>query len=295
MKDVINVWLERNDKAFAEAVELLASGIIETIICDVKDLKDDEMLRNATDLAECDYNDITMFFSLLDAKWTLNASYDSVYGKLDKEPYSIKDWCKKELGYGGYKDVFDKWLDDNYEEVLEGDLLTAVNERKAVGCIVNSTAMGGGFEVISDLFLAAKKKVVEIIMRELKPMKPFRAVKEPMELEFFSIEDDGQDGKQVHLLGYTYLSDDNGEGPWRGMEPCGLLIPIEEFVQGMAEDGDYADNLIAEAKQYEGDYTDEGMVDYINHYFSHHPAGHYLHYSEVTADTPVGYYCFENR
>lgn len=168
MKDVINVWLERNDKAFAEAAELLASGIIEAIICDVKDLKDVEMLRNATDLAECDYSDITMFFSLLDAKWALNASYDSVYGKLDKEPYSIKDWCKKELGYGGYKDVFDKWLEDNYEEVLVGDLLTAVNERKAVGCIVNSTAMGGGgFEVISDLFLAAKKKVVEIIKLSL--------------------------------------------------------------------------------------------------------------------------------
>lgn len=121
----------------------------------------------------------------------------------------------------------------------------------------------------------------------------FSPVTEPKELEFYSIEDDRQGGKQVHLLGYTYGSDDNGSGAWRGLEPCGILIPLEEFVEGVATEDDYTDRLICESKQYEGDYTDEGIMEYINRYFDGKPADYRLHYSDITVDTPCGNYCFE--
>ena len=291
-KDFINRWLERNDEAMAQAAGVLAPELIEELI---GDLKEDTLLHHATDLAECDEHDIGMFFSILDDEWKTYGS--GAYGRMTdklKEPFCIKSFNSSH--HGCVRDLFDNWLDENYEQLLSDELLTAVRERCDVGRIVNSKALGGGgFEVLSDLFHMTEVKVLDAIKEAIRPMRPFHPVTDPEEMEFFSIEDDGQGGKRVHLLGYTFLSDDNGDGPWRALEPCGLLIPIGEFIDGMANNDDYAENLIAEAKQYEGDYTDEGMVDYINHYFSHHPAGHYLHYSEVTADTPVGDYCFENQ
>lgn len=118
----------------------------------------------------------------------------------------------------------------------------------------------------------------------------FEGVTEPAELEFYSIEDDGQGGKQVHLLGYTYGSEDNGDGAWRGLEPCGIIVPLKEFIEGVATEDGYTDRLICEAKQYEGDYTDEGIVDYINHYFNGKPADYRLGYGEITEETPCGNY-----
>ena len=119
----------------------------------------------------------------------------------------------------------------------------------------------------------------------------FKGVTEPAELEFYSIEPDGQGGKQVHLLGYTYDSEsDNGSGTWRGLEPCGIIVPLKEFIDGVATEDDYTDRLICEAKQYEGDYTGDGIVDYINHYFNGKPADYRLPYEEITMDTPCGNY-----
>ena len=122
-------------------------------------------------------------------------------------------------------------------------------------------------------------------------MEKFNGVTEPAELEFYSIEPDGHGGKQVHLLGYTYDSEsDNGDGAWRGLEPCGIIVPLKDFIESVATEDDYTDRLICEAKQYEGDFTDEGIVDYINHYFDGKPADYRLHYSEITIDTPCGDY-----
>lgn len=121
--------------------------------------------------------------------------------------------------------------------------------------------------------------------------KRFEGVTEPMELEFYSIEPDGQGGKQVHLLGYTYDSEsDDGSGTWRGLELCFVIVPLKEFIENVATEDDYTDRLTCEAKQYVGDYTDEGIVDYINHYFNGKPADYRLGYGEITEDTPCGNY-----
>ena len=125
-------------------------------------------------------------------------------------------------------------------------------------------------------------------------MKKFNPVTEPMELEFYSIEDDGQGGKQIHIFGYLYTNgEDNGDGEWRCVEYTGFIEPLEEFIKHYSEEEDYVDNTAGELNQYIGDHTDEEVVDIINHYFNGHTADYDLHYAFVTMDTPCGDYCFE--
>lgn len=125
-------------------------------------------------------------------------------------------------------------------------------------------------------------------------MKKFEKATEPMELEFFSIEDDSKGGKQIHILGYLYTEgEDEGEGEWRNVEYTGFIEPLEEFVKHYAEKDNYVDDTASELKQYIGDLDDEEVVDIINHYFNGHPADYELHYSDITMDTPCGDYCFE--
>ncbi len=122
-------------------------------------------------------------------------------------------------------------------------------------------------------------------------MEKFNAVTEPMELEFYSIEDDGQGGKDIHVFGYLYANgEDNGEGEWRDVEYTGFIEPLEDFIRHYAEDDSYVDNTAGDLNQYIGDCTDEEVVDIINHYFCGHPADYRLPYSEITADTPCGNY-----
>ena len=121
-------------------------------------------------------------------------------------------------------------------------------------------------------------------------------VTEPEEMEFYSIEPDGQGGKQIHVWGYCYTEgDDQGEGPWRNVEYTGFIEPLQEFIDHLRENENYVDETAADVKQYIGDYTDEGMADVINHYFCGHTANRRLHYSEITIDTLCGDYCFKTK
>ena len=124
-------------------------------------------------------------------------------------------------------------------------------------------------------------------------MARLEKVTEPRETEFFSIENDGRGGKQIHILGYTYTEgEDQGGGPWRNVEYTGFVEPLEEFIGHLMENGDYVDDRASELKQYIGDYYDDGIVDIINHYFNGHTADAVLTYSEITMDTPCGDYVF---
>ena len=114
-----------------------------------------------------------------------------------------------------------------------------------------------------------------------------------MELEFFTVMNDGRGGKEVHLDGYLYQSEDNGEGAWRLLEPCFVFIPITEFVKNVTKEDGYTERLISEAKQYIEDMNDDDVVECINEFYNGHPADYMLHYSEVTEETPCGHYCFE--
>lgn len=123
-------------------------------------------------------------------------------------------------------------------------------------------------------------------------MEKFNGATEPMELEFFTVMNDGRGGKEVHLDGYLYHSEDNGKSAWRLLEPNFVFIPIAEFVQNVAKEDGYTDRLISEAKQYIEDMNKDDVVECINEYYNGQPADYVLHYSEVTVDTPCGHYCF---
>ena len=118
----------------------------------------------------------------------------------------------------------------------------------------------------------------------------FNGAKEPMELEFFSIEPDGKGGKQIHIWGYTY---DYGDGTWRNVEYTGFIEPLRSFLQNYDEDDDYVNDTAAALKQYVGDLADDEVVDVINNYFDGHPADFLLKYCNVTMETPCGNYCFK--
>lgn len=133
-----------------------------------------------------------------------------------------------------------------------------------------------------------------------------------MSVEFFSIyERNGV--KYIHLWGYTYDSDGNDdfispENPygayWANMEACGTEMTLAEFLEGYNadEEGMYVDNIYCEAKQYQGDYDNAGIVEVINHYYRDivfsvdYPAKNegkpdaWLDYTELTMDTPDGDY-----
>lgn len=121
-------------------------------------------------------------------------------------------------------------------------------------------------------------------------------VTEPKEVEFFSIEDDGHGGKQIHVWGYTYTEgDDQGDGPWRNVEYTGFIEPLQEFIDHLNAEENYVDNHASLLTQYISDHTDEEIVDIINFYFCEHTANDVLRYSEITIDTPCGDYMFETK
>lgn len=125
-------------------------------------------------------------------------------------------------------------------------------------------------------------------------MVKFNQVTEPVELEFFSIEDDGHGGKDIHVLGYLYSDgENNGKGEWRCVEFSFFIEPLEDFIRHYAETENYVDNTAGGLKQYIEDMTDEEAVETINHYFGGNPADGQLFYSDITIETPCGNYCFE--
>lgn len=114
----------------------------------------------------------------------------------------------------------------------------------------------------------------------------FIQILHPEELDLYSIDDDGKGGKEIHISGYTYHSDDH----WEYTDVCWFIEPLEEFVQHVKEDSSYAETEMSEYKQYFYDRTEEEIVDIVNHYFDGSPPDRRLSYSEITLDTPCGNY-----
>ena len=116
-------------------------------------------------------------------------------------------------------------------------------------------------------------------------MKPFTPVSEPFEGDFYTIGIlDGV--KCIHINGYTYKSDNY----WANLEVCWFLLPLAEFIQNLRADYNYVDDTYSALKQYQGDFTEEEMTETINHYFNGKGADGYLHFEELTEDTPCGNY-----
>ena len=126
-------------------------------------------------------------------------------------------------------------------------------------------------------------------------MTKFSPIKQPRELDFFSIfEMDGI--KYIHVYGYLYKSsnreyksvDNPGGIFWANMECCGFLFPLAEFIKNYTENRDFVNDTYSELPQYQDDLTAEEMVNTINTYFNSHPADAYLPFGEITMETKCG-------
>jgi len=57
-----------------------------------------------------------------------------------------------------YKAEIERYVEENWDAVLDNELVNAINERYDVACIINANQYGGGgYEVIRDLAIATAK------------------------------------------------------------------------------------------------------------------------------------------
>ena len=140
-------------------------------------------------------------------------------------------------------------------------------------------------------------------------MTHFTPLTTPTEADFFSICT--RNGvKYIHFHGYTYKSDSNEwvseSNPngiyWANLEVCGAEMPLADFLSECRYSFSPVKDLYEEAKQYQGDYDEAGIVDVINHYYrdivfsvdesakNDGMPDAWLGFAEVTMDTPDGNY-----
>lgn len=110
------------------AGDQLAVGVLEDI--------DWEFLKNATDLNECDNNEIT---------WIISVANDDKYflDDLNSALYSIKDIFQKKK-HIRCVDVIDQWVDDNWEDYLDEDTVDALYDLFDIGGILGKNQLNGG-------------------------------------------------------------------------------------------------------------------------------------------------------
>ena len=138
---------------------------------------------------------------------------------------------------------------------------------------------------------------IGVVTPKSKVMTPFIPVSKPFEGDFYTIYEE-LGIKYIHINGYTYessnyeyVSEDNPDGTyWASMECCWFIFPLAEFIQNLRSDYNFVDDTYQELNQYQGDLTTEQMTETINHYFDGHGADGYLHFEEITEDTPCGNY-----
>lgn len=90
--------------------------------------------------------------------------------------------------------------------------------------------------------------------------------------------------RYIKVYGYFYSVDQDygGEKYWRDLEFSGYEMPLSEFLKGTEEDWDIWES---ESKQYIGDVTPEEALEAFREYKAVP-----LSYSEITEDTPDGFY-----
>ena len=139
-------------KTAKSAAEQLADGVLENISWD--------FLKNATDMDECDNNEITWIISL--------ANDDPYFCKdLDAALYSIKDIFQKKK-HIRCVDVIDQWIDDNWQEFLDEDTVDALHDLFDTGGILGKKQLNGGrFEAYREFQMLVADNVINKIKESL--------------------------------------------------------------------------------------------------------------------------------
>ena len=144
----------RLTKTAKSAAAELAEAVMENIAWD--------FLKNATDIDECDNEEISWIISL--------ANDDPYFCKdLDAELYSIKE-IFQEKKHIRCVDVIEQWVEDNWNEYLDEDTVDALNDFFDIGGILGKRQLNGGrFEAFRDFQILVEDNVITKIKEALKP------------------------------------------------------------------------------------------------------------------------------
>ena len=139
----LNQWSQGNEDLFLRAVERMTDYVLENIGTDY--------FENAIDLNECDGDDIQELLSCV----------DNIGTDIFDKPYKIKSLISKYCSKY-YRPVIEELVEENYQDVLDDELLDAVYDRYDVQSIVNKNAYGGGgYEVLKQFSNAVKDRVAD--------------------------------------------------------------------------------------------------------------------------------------
>lgn len=160
VNESVSSWLEQNNRDIAKAVDILSDIIME-------DYVDLDCFRNATDLAECDYDDLQQADYLMDY---YSDYYPSMIDDMVSEPYSIKEFITKKkvnIMYSQWerltKEYWEEWLEDDHPELVE-----AIYDLRDISRITDKDLLGGGgFESMRDLEIDVAKAVAEKIKKAI--------------------------------------------------------------------------------------------------------------------------------
>ena len=151
-------WRAQNDEVMRHAIETLSDAVMHEYVCD-----DD--LVNATDLDACTIGDIEDFYDI-----TCAGGYplhDTMTDELSS-PFSVKAFNKKYRNRKKFP-IFEDFVKDNWEDILDEETVDAIYDRRDVGSIVDKNAYGGGgFEVMRGLEIAVSKNVAQKILDKFR-------------------------------------------------------------------------------------------------------------------------------
>ena len=151
MKLQLGLWQKENDKLLAKAIDTMADYAIEQFV-------DFDDFVNATDLQECDGDDIQYFYDI---------EYNDGYEPEEGEPFSIKYFVKRHRK--PRCSIFENYVEENWEEFLDDDLVEAIYDRIDVGKIVGKYCYGGGgFEVERDFQIGVTDRIAEKIKEKFR-------------------------------------------------------------------------------------------------------------------------------
>ena len=135
-------YISNQDDLYSQAVDVMTEAVLD-------EYGFDEVLCDATDLQECDSDDIQNFCSL----WADGNITDEDL----EDGFSIKELISQQRPNSS---VIEDFVEENYQDVLPDELLDAIYDRKDVSSIVNKRQYGGGgFETIRDFALDVVEKV----------------------------------------------------------------------------------------------------------------------------------------
>lgn len=145
--------LNRLETTVEAAADELIEYVMENIYWD--------FLKNATDLNECDDDDITFIISL--------ANNDKYLLEDLSEPFSIAHIIQMKKHINNYIDVIDEWVEENWDDYLQEETVDALYDFFDIGGTLGKNELGGGrYEAFRSFQMLVASKVINQIKENLK-------------------------------------------------------------------------------------------------------------------------------